>query len=238
MTWYKSNTLRIFVPAIDPFGDNWVEQILGAVIKPIVDKYLNHISWLWITRYSNPYHVDKSSSGYLLPEQFCVDDCCRFVKFRLHADEIVRAELHQEVMQLAKSELCFPEPNGWILYNPIEDLGSNRFIRADATTEERSQRAKLIVFFMDATIRLMLNSLSCDDSGKWSLEPNELKEQNPNGSFFESAHHLFCNATGVPTTVLVSRQGKSLHIRTDWMPWILVPDNINNFKEVTVPIHY
>jgi len=238
MTWNELNTLHIFVPSKDPYGKNWVEQVLGTVIKPIVIKYQNHISWLWITRYWNAYNVDKPPRGYALPEQFCIEGKYRYIKFRLHVDADVRDKLHQEVIQLAEREKCFTEPNGWIAYHPIEDLGSNRFIRADASAEERSQRAKLIAYFMDATIRLMLDSLSCDDSSKWSLEPNALKEQNRNGSFFESVHHLFCNATGVPTTVLVGGKWSSLNIGTYWMNPIVLHGNEEQKKIIELPVLY
>jgi len=238
MPWNESYALHIFVPTMDPFADNWVEQVLGAVIKPIVDKYQQHISWLWITRYSNIYNADEPPRGYVLPEQFRTNGRYRFVVFRLHSDEDVRDELHQEAILLAEGEQCYPEPNGWLPYDPIEDLGSDRFARADATNEVRSERARLIAFFVDATIRLMLHSLSSDDSGKWSLEPNALNEQNPKGSLFESVHHLFCNATGVPTTVLVGGEWTSLQIGTYWMGHIVLAGNEGQEIRVEVPVSY
>jgi hypothetical protein len=48
----------------------------------------------------------------------------------------------------------------------------------------------------------MLASIQKNDQGQWHLEPNE-HEQNPEKSFFQSIHHLFCNATEVPTFVEV-----------------------------------
>ena len=54
--------------------------------------------------------------------------------------------------------------------------------------------------------------------------------ENPNGSIFESLHHLLCNMTSVPLTVLVSETA----IGTYWSP----PPNNSGGDVSAVPVRY
>lgn len=239
MSWYDAQALHIYAPPDEPFGRNWVEQILGEVVKPIIQKYGEHVPWVWGTRYSNTYKEDDPPRGYPLPDAFHADGRYRFIVLRLHAPPEIRADLHSESIEMAQSAGCFTEPDGWVPYDPVHDLGGDRFIRNDASLEDRRQRARLVASFVDATIRLMLDSLTYDEAGKWNLEPNMLPKENRKGSFFESVHHLFCNATGVPTTILLGGKCSSLQIKTYWMkkPIVCAGDETREFK-VEVPIKY
>lgn len=55
----------------------------------------------------------------------------------------------------------------------------------------------------------MLDAIQKDAQGRWQLEQNEDKKENPEGSFFQSVHHLFCNATNVPTNATVGLASQS-----------------------------
>lgn len=218
MNWYNAHSLHIYAPSREPFGKNWVEQLLGDVIRPLHSDHECSISWLWVTRYAGPYDELKPPQGVPLPQDFHANEFYRYIVLRLHAAPEVRDSVHQTAIRLAQQAGCFIEPRGWFPYDPVEDLGGDRFIRNDARLQDRNERARLVALFVDATIRLMLHSLSLDDDGKWTLEPNATHGQNPQGSFFQSVHHLFCNATGVPTTVLVGGEWTSLRLATWWMP--------------------
>jgi hypothetical protein len=87
--------------------------------------------------------------------------------------------------------------------------GGDRFIFAEANTTERINRAQKVAYFMDATVRLMLDMLVQTESGIWRFEHNT-HEQNPYGSAFESLHHLFCNATNVPTIVSIDLRNNQI----------------------------
>ena len=70
---------------------------------------------------------------------------------------------------------------------------------------------------VDSVVRLHLDSIVSDQAGKWALESNNDKKENPMGSFFESVHHLMCNSSGVPTSVLLRVRSGMILLATDWM---------------------
>lgn len=217
MPWRDAYALNIFVPPNAPFGDNWVEQILGSVIKPVVEQYEDQLRWIWMTRYSGPYAEPDFARGHRLPEEYRSDSWYRFIVFRASVDDSSREELHNQTIQFAGKAGCFTKPSGWEPYDVVEDLGRDRFVRQNASPDERSTRALLVVRFVDAYVRLMLDALNENEEGVWDLEPNGDREQNPHGSFFESVHHLFWNSTRVPTSVLLAPRSNGLLVRTLWM---------------------
>lgn len=231
MSWNDAQALHIFVPPREPFNENWVEQILGDVVKPIIAEYDDAISWIWVTRYADQYAADNPPVGVLIPQEFHSDGRFRFVVLRLHVDPDFREAVQARTIALLQNTGCFSDPRGWIQYDPIGDVGGDRFIRNDAEQSERAERARLIISFVDITIRLMLHSLSKDESNRWVIEPNMIPEQNPKGSMFESVRHLFFNATGVPTTVLLAGEWTSLQVGTYWMqPLSITGDELKQYR--------
>ena len=238
MVWSDAQALHIFAPAREPYGANWVEQLLGEIVKPLAAIYQDAITWIWVTRYSDAYTDSKPPRGYPLPAEFHADGRYRFIVLRLHASPERRAQVHASGIEMSRAAGCFPEPDGWIPYDPVHDLGGDRFVGNDAPPEIRNERARLVTTFVDSTIRLMLHSLSRHDDGSWRLEPNMLPKENPKGSFFESIRHLFFNATGVPTTVLLGGKWTTLQLATYWMPPILVGTETLGEFTIELPIHY
>ena len=238
MPWYNAQALHIFAPSRDPFGQYWVEQILGEVLRPVLADYDNVISWVWVTRYSGKYTDNDPPLGIAVPQEFHTNGWFRYIVLRLHANSGLRESVHSRTVELAQACGCFTDPRGWIQYDPIKDVGGDRFIRNDADHSQRIERARLIVQFVDTTIRLMLHSLSRDTAGNWLTEPNMIPKQNPKGSIFESIRHLFCNATGVPTTVLLAGEWSSLQIGTYWMPpFAITGDKLKQYR-LEVQIRY
>ena len=238
MSWDDAQALHIFAPPREPFRENWVEQILGDVVKPIIAEYDNAISWIWVTRYAGPYIADNPPVGVPIPQEFHTDGYYRFVVLRLHVSSDFREVVHMKTIELVQNAGCFSAPLGWIHYDPIEDVGGDRFIRNDAALPDRTERARLIISFVDTTIRLMLHSLSKDEANRWVIEPNMIPEQNPKGSMFESVRHLFCNATGVPTTILLAGEWTSLQLETYWMQPLSITGNELKQYKLEVPINY
>jgi hypothetical protein len=217
MPWRDAQQIQIFAPPVEPYLINWVEQILGTTVRPIYKQYSDDIRWLWVTRYCRPYDKENPPGGSPLPQSYCSDDCCRYIWFRVSVRQETKDELRNQVLRYAADSGCHTHPSGWVEYHPVADgLGSNRFIRAEATEDERVRRAQLLVHFVDATVKLMLDLLTRAEDGSWHFEPSAHTE-NPNGSVFESVHHLFCNATQVPTTVLLRRLAGQLQVATFWM---------------------
>ncbi|OGO06397.1 MAG: hypothetical protein A2Y73_04495 [Chloroflexi bacterium RBG_13_56_8] len=218
MTWSNVQAIPIFAPCSEPYGDNWVEQILGTTLKPLHQQFTDSVRWLWATRYSGLYSNENPPVGCALPEEYQSDGRYRYIMVRASAEEAFQKKLQYRSIELASEAGCYTDPRGWVDYDVVADLGSNRYIREEATPEQRVQRAKLVAYFIDATVKLMLDMLAQDEKGRWRFELST-HEQNPKGSVFESVHHLFCNATCAPTTVLVSHKDNQLGIGTYWMEY-------------------
>lgn len=213
MPWRNAQALHIFAPLSEPYGDNWVEQILGTIVKPLHQQYADDVGWLWVTRYSRRYTEETPPENCHLPVDFRSNGWYRYVLLRVSAQEDSEENLHERAIQLAREAGCYTDPRGWIDYDVIADLGCNRFVREQANPDERARRAQRVGYFVDATVRLMLDLLVQAENGIWRFEPST-HQQNPKGSVFESVHHLFCNATQTPTTVLLSHQDSQLGIQT------------------------
>jgi hypothetical protein len=238
MSWRDVQSLNIFAPANQFYQDNWVEQILGTTIKPIYEQYEDDIRWLWVTRYAGKYNEAKPPTGTQIPEEYLLNGHYRYIWFRISILEDTKEQLQDDLLGLANSAGCYIHPNGWMDYDVVNDLGSNRFIIKGANTPERINRAKKVAYFIDATVRLMLDMLIEEKPGLWVFESNE-NEQNPNGSVFESVHHLFCNSTQVPTTVILSVQNNELRVRTFRMSQIItIPLDEQENWPIQVPLSY
>lgn len=208
MPWRNSQALHIFVPTEQPM-ENWVEQILGTVVRPLNEEFGSSIRWMWVTRYIQDYvRLPGQIKSYFghdpIPDHYLIQgpNPYRYIVFRLSVEEEKRQELHQMALDLTEAAGLYVVP--WADYDVVGDLGMDRFIHEGADGEKRDLRAKLVANFVDATVRLMLHSL-IEEKGQWKLEPNT-HEQNPDGSFFQSVHHLFCNATDVPTNIYLGIQ--------------------------------
>lgn len=231
--------LNIFAPNQENYGGNWVEQILGEVIRPIFLNYENNINWIWITRYRNIYDENSPPLGRPVPLDYIGNNMFRYIILRLSLDEASQEEIHNSLIDLLEDSHCICIPNEWSPYDVVNYLGSNRFIRQDSNQNDREQRALLIAQFIDSVIRLKLNSLTRTQDGIWGLETNSDNNQNPNGSFFESIHHLFCNSTRVPTTILMARDRNRFLLRTFWMKQIEFELNEGEDLNWTqIPIYY
>ncbi len=235
MPWRDAQALHIFVPPQEPYGDNWVEQILGTTVLPLYQQFTDDIRWMWVTRYTGLYDEAAPPVECSIPEYFRTDKRYRYIVFRVSARDEVQQEVKTQAIRKATEGGCFADLRGWLDYDVVADLGKDRFIKAMATAEERTRRARLIANFVDATVRLMLDALVQDEGGKWRLEQNQ-DEQNPHNSFFESVHHLFCNATWVPTTVLINSPVRQIIVGTHWRQPLLFDVEPAKFTEI--PIGY
>jgi hypothetical protein len=234
MNWLDAKALHIFSPDTQVNNLNWVEQILGDVVLPLLTQFGQKIEWIWLTRYMDNYNQDNPPVGYKLTDEYKGHGFYRYVVFRCSVDKSIEPELHLLAQNLAKEKGYFaPE---WLIYNVVDDLGNDRFAPTDASSQFRQDRAHLVVRLIDSTVRLMLHSLIRDEKGMRRLEKN-VSPQNPNGSIFESLHHLFCNASGVPINVLVSKRSNEISFQTYWMgdPYIL---KLNEDFDIATQLQY
>lgn len=83
----------------------------------------------------------------------------------------------------------------------IEFIGNDRCIARDKIgTDKDEKRGWLFLQVLHATCALMMDNL-VRDGNYWRVEKNDNALQNPEGSSFESLHHLFCNISKVSTPV-------------------------------------
>lgn len=189
MSWRDVQELRVYFPS-DRYPDiNWVNEIVGKVVKPIVDTY--EFRWIWVTRYIELVS-HAIPPAYEIRHNNLNEVQNAYIRFRLSVEDKSAQHHARELAQAAGYHT-----SAWEHYAVVDDLGSNRFIYAEASDSERVERAHHIAMFMSSTTSLLVHSLR-EDRGKWMIESNSDRENNPDNSFFQSVHHLFCNTTEVP----------------------------------------
>lgn len=187
---------HIFVPITYTLG-NWVEQLLGTLIKPIQAEFGDRLRWMWVTRYGEEAQsafiatTSEEMLGQPIPDNFIFDGMTRRIIFRAGCDDTTINLVHLRLIELAQT-------NGLHLrtvnYDVVADLGSDRFAHPDSSFVERARRAELVASSVGSTLNLMLDAL-VEENGQWRLQTWE-HEQNPGpNTFFTSIHHLFCNLT-------------------------------------------
>lgn len=91
----------------------------------------------------------------------------------------------------------------------VQDLGHDRFLAPTRTDKTPADRALLVLRYLHSIAELVCDNVVKAADGYWHLEQS-MNRENPNGSNFESLHHLFCNSTQVPLFVTVD-------LSTEWM---------------------
>lgn len=91
-------------------------------------------------------------------------------------------------------------------FDQLADLGGNRFLgENNRLLEKNSGWYNWLQLFFKSVSALVIDALvGPDPENRYSLEHNDDLQQNPNGSSFESLHHLFCNISQVPVSILIS----------------------------------
>lgn len=205
MSWENAQLIRICAPPLADRGNNWVEHILGSIVKPLLSEFGGAIRRVGMLRYDGEYEHENPEGIPKLPERYRDDDQYRFIWLRISTEDTIREAVNQQCVQLIEQAGCH-SPAGWQDYDLVSDLGKDHFTRPDSNDGEKARRAHLIAEILDATTRLMLDCLVRDINGEWQFEINPGSDKdgrNPNNSTFEAAHHLFCNATGVPLDILL-----------------------------------
>ncbi len=154
---------------------SWV----GNFVKPIVEQGKPHQYWF-------TFYGDSA-------------------KLRIWTDETKTAGVHSTIQSLLGGPLGVQMVDATTRLEEdltlVKDLGWERFCPQDFTDTQKQARAELILTLMHATCQLVLSCLRGTPGDYWGIEPNSQKGLNPEGSVFESLHHLFCNSTRVPTPV-------------------------------------
>lgn len=204
-----SRKLHIYAPWEEPFGDdNWAEQILGDIVLPLYREFEQKIDWLFVGRY-----IRESE---LLGSRFRnAQELGRFIALRVEATDVVQERLEKRCLELVGSLETGCGCIGWEDMDLLGEYPPQRYCRSGIEgidNEEYQRRINLIFRFHDATTSLLLDALRIDDQGRWRLETNGDIGNNPQGSFFQSVLHLFCNATDVPLRVILLQHLENPHI--------------------------
>jgi hypothetical protein len=204
---------RIFVPWETPFdGSTWAETLLGRVIRPLVDVHEGP-KWFWFLRYVSHYPESLNCDiGQIPAERFYPQGVHRSIQFRFEIEDNQRERFERRGDELIAQAGCALSP--WDDYG-ADELCSTRFL-GPGRNGDRLLRRSLMTEYLFSVARLVLHGLKGPDPyGRYSPEQNTDK-QNPHGSSYESMHHMFCNMTGVPTTVLVLSNGVQDFFTTHW----------------------
>ena len=213
---------RIFVKANE--AQDWAETVMGQVIAPMVDD----LEWFWFSRYvqkiaspgerqedRDDCNFDRIPGAYKEPLNFAggMAPGHRSLRFRFAVDDTAQATFEASLQALITER-------GYSIshildYDYVADLGSNRHSGDEHRGAGcRASRAKLVTQLYQSISKLVLDALVSEANGRFHLEKNDDRGQNPHRSTFETLHHLFCNITAVPTFVLVG----PLAVGTHWNP--------------------
>jgi hypothetical protein len=207
---------RIFVPTAKPFDDgDWAETALARVVGPITASE-QQLDWFWFLRYVSPVtdSADCDISG--LPPQCVANGLHRSIRFRYSLHDDLVSDFEASASEVMRQHRCWI--SDWRDYGALGELGGNRFCGSNNLVKPSAERAELVAGLLCSVARVVLHCLvPKDGEGRYQMEHNTDSE-NPNHSTFESIHHLFCNMTGVPTTVLIYEDANQNAVRTHWMP--------------------
>jgi hypothetical protein len=216
---------RIFVPPPTPYNDqNWVETLVGSVIKPLVTENHCIMDWFWFSRYCD-YNKDKNKNTDTgdckickIPNNFGINEdfqsigengWFRSLRFRYSVADQYCDDFETQARELINAQYCVI--SDFRPYNHINDLGGDRFVGEDRSDERCLERARLMEQYLCYVCKLFIHCLVGPDDGRYRLERSD-HELNPNHSVFESIHHLFCNITNVSLRV----QLPPIRIPEDW----------------------
>lgn len=199
----QHKSLHLKIPDERPFDkdNNWFESFIGNFVVPIIETSL--IDRFWFSRYRD-YKIGKH------------------VRFRFYTnnyDKLIPT-LHKLSKQFGLIDL-----NDENDYDPIQDLGSDRFLGNNKKHKDRFKRTNLVYDFLHATSKLFIDALShSDEYGYFYREINNDKGNNPSGDSLESIHHLFCNITEVPLIALLIEKEQAQEVVSPLYKPYIYPD--------------
>jgi hypothetical protein len=219
---HVSMQTRIFVPNKPPYDkDTWAETAMGQIVAPLVTEFPD-LKWFWFSRYLQSADDSGDTEIGKIPKEFFIEiaqpklTVHRSLRLRFCIPATKLGEFEGMGEKLIKAQGC--AISDWRDWDLTADLGSDRTIGENVTPERRAARAGISARFYHATSQLALHCLvGPDKDGYFRFEKNA-NQQNPLGSSFETPHHVFCNITEVPLSVLVNSDDKQIYIGTFYQP--------------------
>jgi hypothetical protein len=185
---------RIFVPPAAPYDEeHWAETLLGRVVAKLVEDPA--LEWWWFSRYVLPPGQDTHDCDFArLPRSVLwPGDVHRSLRLRYAIQAAERARFEEAAQKAIDGAGAVV--TDFRDYSLGDDLGSPRFLGADAAGTSPDQRAARVVDFLHATSKLAVDCLvGPDERGRFRFESEAVE----GGSPFRVPLHLFWNMTLVP----------------------------------------
>lgn len=234
---------RIFVNSDEP--NDWVETLLGRIIKPITTEFNEHLEWFWFSRYASLSAVEGEDRGdceiEAIPE-ICKRPIPGTNGQAFHRSVRFRFEIAAEAKDNFETRLrALIGDFGYAIsdvrpYDELSDTGGPRFLATENRSDAKAQlRARLVSHVFCTSSRLLLDMLiGPDANGRFRVESNDFTAQNPNFSSLESVHHIFWNLTAVPLSVLIKKEGENAGLYgTYWGPFLKAEDKTIQGQQFT-----
>lgn len=211
---------RIFVDTNESM-DGWAETLIGRVIAPTAEQFNQQLQWFWFSRYiadltdSGDCDLTQIAANFKQPLQANGPPMHRSLRFRFNVADGDQVSFENQILNLINQ-------HGYAIsdfrdYDQVADTGGHRFLGIENRLPGRdAQRAALVTLLYQTISQLVIDGLvGPDAAGRYRIETNN-DPQNPNGSTFESLHHLFFNITQVPLSVLLSDGAQANLLGTYW----------------------
>ena len=212
---------RVFVRSDEPAA-GWAETMIGHVFRLIAEEYAESLRWFWFSRYGTTIDGDSGDCDItLIPDEYKQPFQAggvgfhRSMRFRFNIDDATQVAFEDRLQQLVIQR-------GYSIsdvrdYDYVSDTGGHRFLGVENRQQGRDvQRAELVTHLYQSISQVVIDCLVGPDlGGRFRVESND-NLQNPNGSTFESIHHLFYNITQVPLSILISAVPQANLLGTFW----------------------
>lgn len=212
---------RIFVRHTETA--DWAETLIGRVFRQMIVEFQGPLRSFWFSRYvcliGNGEDRDDCDFD-VIPDEFkqafpgtpgtpgTDQPGHRSLRFRFEIEDASQAAFEAHLQELLHQySYAISDIRD---YDQITDTGGERLLAVENRQPGRDvQRARLVTQMYQVVSELVIDALVGPDPGnRFHIEHNDHRE-NPNGSTFESLHHLFCNITQVPVSILVSAGGQA-----------------------------
>jgi hypothetical protein len=188
----------------------------------VTDEYSESLNWFWFSRYATPLDgddgdcdIDSIADEYKRPLVAGGVGFHRSLRFRFNISDGAQVAFESRLQELITQ-------NGYRVsdirnYDYCRDTGGERFLGVENRQGGRdARRADLVTHLYQTISQLVIDCLvGPDEAGRFTVETND-NAQNPNGSTFESVHHLFFNITQVPLSVLIGIGPQAGLLGTFW----------------------
>jgi hypothetical protein len=198
---------RIFVKFDVPLN-HWYETLLGYLIKPIVNEFRENLSWFWYSRYlqhigdpnedRDDCNLELLPEIYKLPNSFVEKPFHRSIRFRFEIDDDYESSFTTKLRK-AIIEFCYAVSDIRD-FDPITDLGGDRFCNDRMSLDQRSLRADYITQYLYYISQIYLDTLIGPNSEGYFYTEFE-STNNIFNTPIGVLHHLFCNITQYPEVV-------------------------------------